>query len=157
MSRQADKATFASIQHSQATMLKLMQDDMIDMRKYAKNFKGKIMLDYDDLRTSWKDVEEAINEASETCALSNNRKFIEAMALLREEVFSDNPDHNYFYQLRNQVLKLFDHALGWAQSKAKKIFHAYQLSNIKFLAKSTQVLEEAQAIEFLEDDYGRSD
>lgn len=150
-----DKKIFASIQHSRATILKLMDVKQGRRRGWMDEFFDQVTKEPIKIKSELAVFEKAVAKTSDTLALGHNVKFTKAIELLRQEIFASDTDafnKKYYEEALLQVLAIVQEVLAIA-------LHAYEVNqnlqdtiNTRYLAKSAQILEEARLTEWMEDE-----
>jgi len=151
-----DKKVFASIQHSRATLLRLMDVKDKKRKNWADIFIDELTRKPAVIKKNISAFEKAVAKASDTLSLGENVKFTTAIKLLRREIFASGTDafnELYYLKLLDVVLGIFQEVLAVALHDFEQGQLLQERLNTLYLAKSAQILEEARLTEFAEDEY----
>lgn len=155
MTNKSDKAVFASLQHSRATILKLKEVSDRREKGWIDEFLDVVSKKPEVLVESLADFEKAVAKASDAIALANNVRFMEAIADFRDDLLdygTDNFNLKHYKEILKIVLRLFDRELAFAQARYKEQKYLSEIVDIKYVAKAAQILEEARITEFMEEE-----
>lgn len=150
-----DKKVFASIQHSRATILKLMDVKGKRRMEWLTKFFEEVTKKPQEIKDKLKDFEDAVARVSDTLSLGRNTLFTSAISVLRLEILSSNSDtfnEKYYNAVLNQVLSIVQEVYAVALHAFETNQELQEQVNTRYLAKAAQILEEARLTEYMEDE-----
>jgi len=149
--RSADeKVIIASMLTAHARIITQLDAESKQKRAWGSNFKDKISKPIDEIISNWNAIEKELVDTISALGFGNTREFVNAIALVRKEVYNAKNERDNEHFLTEALFALhaiFDREFGYANEKNEKVNLETREGLLKMIDKAVRTIEEVRSVE----------